>query len=335
MSVYIESPRDAYVPRNTTVSWRGAYDQTAYELMYKLKSESAWNTLGVVHSDSDSASLADICDRVERNGYSFREIHYRVKVYTTTKEDEETTTGVWYSDAYNLIFRPNERGKLMVRNGIQTVEIPLYDHNILDSDSKLNAKVNGDTVLAAPLVNSDHPLKSGLRVGVSGMTMDAAAGRPEFTETGIRANAYLSVYGSYYGYRMGTGYTTGYHYISYTEGPAFYENYWRYYYISGYYYVYSNALYYASGQYTYSQTGTYGYTVGYKFTQKYYTYYGTGTYYYSGYSAGWAPVFSYGSYLLGRGYYYYNVHGNEAYTYSYNYYYGARNTYRYSFYMGG
>ena len=335
MGLYIASPQDAYTLRNTNVSWQGVTGQTGYELMYRLKSASAWNTLGVVNSANAYASLAGICDKVESNGYAFNEIQYRVKVYTSVTNGGETTTGVWYSNACNLMFRPDTKAVLKAKKGEGTINIPLYEKSVLASGKKLNAKAGDSTVLAAPLVSTAHPLKSGVRLSVAGQTLDAAADTPVFTATGIGSNAYMTVSGSYYGYMVGTGSTTGYYYRSYVMGPDYYQSYWQYYYICGYYYVYSGALYYMSTQYTYSQTSGYTYYSGSNSKLGYYTYYRTGYYYYSGFSAGWIPVFTYGYYLSGSGYYYYYGSSRASYSYNYSYYYGANNTYSYSYYLAG
>ena len=335
MGLNILNPRDAYVARNTNISWSGIGGQVSYELMYKLKNSKTWNTLGVVNSEKESASLSGIFDRVESYGYSFTEIQYRVKVRTNMTFGDETETGIWYSDAYNLIFKPEEKATLKAKNGSDTILIPLFEQNAVSMPGKINARTDERTVLEAPLVEPDHSLKSGLKVNVQGRVFDVAKEKPDFEATGVYANAYITVAGSYYGYRMGTEYSTGYYYRNHTSGPGFYQTYRQYYYISSYYYVYNGTLYYSSAQYSYSQTGTYSYTVGYKQNVGYYTYYRTGTYYYSGFSAGWVPVFTYGSYLLGSGYYYYSVKTNESYTYSYNYYYQAGESYRYSYYLAG
>ena len=335
MGLSITSPQDAYVLRNTNVSWQGVTGQTAYELMYKLKSATGWNTLGVVYSADNTASLAGICDQVESNGYSFSEIHYRVKVYTTTSNGGETTNGEWYSNACNLIFKPDTSAVLHAKKGTQTVVIPLFDKNSLSQGKKLNAKAVSDTVLSAPLVGASHPLGSGIRVSVGGITHDVARDTPSFGSTGIGASAYMNVTATYYGYTAGTAPATGYYVRVYQMGPEFYTWTGTYYYIVGYYYVYNGATYYTCAQYTYSTPGCYTYYKSGNPELHYYTYYRTGYYYYSTISAGWLPVFTYGYYITNAGYYYYYGSNRETYNYNYSYTYGVNGSYGYSYYLVG
>ena len=335
MGLSITSPQDGYVLRNTNVSWQGVTGQTAYELMYKLKQASGWNTLGVVNSGNAYASLAGICDRVEAGGYSFSEIHYRVKVYTTNVNGGETTQGEWYSNACNLIFRPDTQATLKAKKGGYTVNVPLFEKSTLAAGGKLNAKAGGNTVLSAPLVGSGHPLSSGIKAKVSGTTLEAASDTARFAATGISANAYMTVSGSYYGYVVDTASATGYYTRYYQMGPDYYQFMGHYYYITGYYYVYNGALYYGSAQYSYRQTGAYNYTSGGNTNTKYYTYYGTGYYYYSDFSAGWLPVWTYFYYIQSSGYYYYYGSNNASYNYSYNYYRSVSGSYNYSYYLAG
>ena len=323
MGLLITNPQDAYALRNTNVSWQEPGGQTAYELMYKLKSDSSWNTLGVVNSSNAYASLSGIYDKVENSGYAFNEIHYRVKVYTKTTSGNETTNGEWYSRAYNLIFKPETKATLKARKGEDTINIPLFEKAVLATGKKLNANPDGMRELSAPLVREDHPLKSGVKVEALGEVLDAASDTPQFGATGIHGSAYMTVTGSYYGYTDATGYSTGYYNHNYVVGPEYDQAWDSYYYIGYFYYVYSGAAYNYYSQYTYTtHTGYYYYTR-------------TGYYLVSGFSAGYLPVWTTGYYLRSWGYYYRNMSYVVPYSYSYKYYYGMNKTYGYNYYMAG
>ena len=334
MGLFISSPKDAYVKKNTNVYWEGAHGQTAYELMYKLKNIPDWNTLGRVFSTENHANLSQIYERVETSGHSFSEIHYRVKVYTTEENEEETVEGEWYSEACNLIFKPDTRSSLNAKNGAHMIHIPLFEKSTLAAGAKLNARA-GNSELCAPLVNTAHPLSSGVRVTAGGQTLAAAYDEPVFTATGIGRNAYMAVSGRYYEDRTGTGYENQFYSGFYKLGPEYYENNWMYYYICRYYYVYNGAVYYIQGQYNYAQTKAYNYTSGYRYLTGYYIQYESAYYYYTAYSAGWMPVWTYGYYSGGSGYYYYYSFYEGYYNRSYRYEYSVGRSYNYRYYING
>ena len=108
MAVTITAPQSGYFDRTgaITVSWTNSITsppQTAYEIMYKLKTASSWSTLGRVTSTATSANLKPIYDAVSQDAVEF---YYKVVVYhdLATLSSGNKEGGVEHSAVYSIMF---------------------------------------------------------------------------------------------------------------------------------------------------------------------------------------------------------------------------------------
>lgn len=297
--------------------------QTAYEIMYKLKTETVWNTCGKVTSSNSSYDLTNLYDIAATlyTNIDLVEISYKVKGYYDSISDE--------SNIYTLIFSGSPVNYINIYNNGSTSQYPLFESINNSSLDTIKVSVN-DKVLLTPLVENDSALASRVLVRVTP------------TNTRSLVNSYVDIsgditYNNFQRYAYGEGTylvpfysqysylakSTAYSYISSTEKYSYqryytyysynttgynkyqtYYNYYTYYtyntytrysYVSGYsYYYYSaSATYgYVTGYSTYSytvSTSASGPTYGYKYQTVYstnngsYNTYSTGSYTYSYY----------------------------------------------------
>lgn len=293
MAVTITSPQSKFVSRSDanslTISWSCQYPQSAYEITYRQKGESAWSTFGKVTSTATSATINI------SNFNDFIEYHYRVISYAENKTSGSSVyNGSDTSAAYALMIVPDvQLGTLKVKYGDGMVEVPLYES--VQSPDKIKIQ-NRMTALIDQNLSASTPV----RVRENGETKTLAK-RPESLEnTGQYAYAYMtqkqqfsSSY-TYYNY-IGSNYT----YYNY-GGSGTYRYYFPYYtrytgyYMTGYYWKYSY-------RYGYRINYRYGYKARYYKVQYsvYYLWYDsrivtyyyynrlTGYYYYSRSSTGY------------------------------------------------
>jgi hypothetical protein len=327
--VTILSPKSVYVDNDNaetyTLNWQGTLSgQTAYEVLYKLKSSDIWLTAGKVTSTATSYDLRKVYDLL---GIDFAEISYKVLLYYTTQTtDNETTTGTEYSNTYSLIFNQGSVGSLNVWNGSEKKSYPVFDKVTNDNVALLNVKTK-DTVIKAPLVDDESPLKSDLKIRVAKDTTLSVANKDAsfhyYTPTSSDKFGDFYVYGRNYN-NTGTGTED-----AYATDTSYYYRDVQYYYISQYSYrykyvsSYSGAYYrlYLNGegvyQYTYDrqnyQISSYSYIDNPKLLNDQYTYSYMKVYHY-GYSNQYGSrSFSYqlyvttpvDNYVLGSGIYYY------------------------------
>ena len=323
MGLQINGTGDLYTTKNTNISWSGfTGTQVSYELQWKLKSSGSWNTCGQVNSSATTVSLLPIYNAAEVNGYAFKEIHYRVRVRTTANTNptnNEVTTGDWYSEAHNLIFKPSHSDTLSYKNGNSVITIPLFTKSEVNVARQLNVKKN-NSVISAPVVGNTHALSSNLKES----TGSVAKANPAFAATGIGRNAYMSVNGRYlyYYFYSGTAYAYDrtYAVLNYHQSYDYYS---------------SSTQYYTYGYYTYSYNVS-GYNMPGASYNEYYTYC-SGEYWKNDYSC--YKVYSVGS-RPAQAYYYipaYVASGSGATRGSYEShsgpFYGYYNVYRYDYYQ--
>lgn len=343
--VTILTPKSVYV-NNTdsstyTLTWTNdSYTgQYAFEILYKIKSDSTWLTTGKISSTVASYDLRNLHDLL---GIDLDEIQYRLVVYYKTTDEIETKD---FSDAayiYSLIFNSGSDEVLKIYDGNSTSEYPLFSEiknsNIQHVDIQTT---NGKKQL--PLVDSNSPIAGNAKIAIangSDGVKHFANSSPKFTydtsklTTYGTAQSYLneptyemssyeySVYNSYYTQKYdGRYYNTAYnsYYTSY-YGNKYYTSYRNNVDTSSYY---GNTAYYTtkSGYYTYYTYSSYLYQSGYY----HYRYYGAVGYGVTGqYYLGEAGIGRYGytAYYYGIGY------GNRP---SYLYAYAITRTYYYSY----
>lgn len=353
--VTILSPKSVYVDNNDSstyaLKWSGSMSgQTAYEVLYKIKSSDTWLTAGKVTSTATSYDLRKIYDLL---GIDFAEISYKVLLYyTTSSGTNETTTGTEYSNTYSLIFNQGSVGSLNVWNGSEKESYPVFDKVSNDDVALLNVKTK-DAVIKAPLVDDESPLKSDLKIRVAKDTTLSVANKDAsfhyYTPTSSDKFGDFYVYGRTYD-NTGTDSTTA----SKNDRYYYYYRAVRYYYITQYSYrydyvsSYSGAYYrlYLSGEGTYSYTydvrnyrsSTYRYVQNGRMLNDQYTYtyvrvysYGYGDKYGS-HSFQYVETFvgALSNYIEGTSVYYYKYASYSVYGYT-RYSYLQRVTVRYAY----
>ena len=237
MAVTITFPTSQIVDRSNgfTVSWTSDYPQCAFEVLYRLKGDTAWNSFGRTESTAQTVTY-------DASGYpDCTEYHYRVIVYadkTTTDDGETYYTGSDSSPAYSAIFVPNAQATMKVKGSTEMVEVPLYEGlNWEEPVLKVNA---GGKYLQAAMVSRTSPIQSAVALHVGGVVRSPAGKYATCEATGVDGETDLRVDQKYaYNYT---------YYVQYT------------YYYSG------SALYY------YTDSGTYSYTAQFVGTYTYNTY---------------------------------------------------------------
>lgn len=280
MAVTILSPTSQLMDRSggVTLSWQSDYPQSAYEVLYRRKGQTAWSTLGRVESAEHQTELdtAKFVDCVE--------YHYRVVCYAQETESDADTayTGSDTSPAYSLILAPSARAMLKVRGSTGMVEVPLYD-NLRGEGPELKVRLAAG-LGRAPLVERGAAMASSFSLR-TGQGIRAAAGRaarcedpgvPGATELDVRKRYYEA-----YEYQHEYKYRYQYRYTDAAGGVAYGTGY------NTFHYIYS---YYALGDY-----GVY--TGGYHIAYYWYTgsgvAYTTQPYQYSYYYLYWYDTYAY------------------------------------------
>lgn len=289
MAVTITSPQSQVVKGgNITFSWTSNYPQTAYEILWRKKGESAWNTFGRVTSSTQSTQL-------NSNSFElFVEYHYAIVVYADNASSGSSIyNGSDHSAAYSLIVVPSSDSIYMkISTGQGMVEVPFYINEFDESTTKRPvARADGSGIQGsiAGIVNVDAANASNARVRFNGETRALAKDTNiTFQPTGQSAYAYMQVRYSYSQNQTAYGYTK-----------------------------YTNTQY---QRYQYSAYGSYRYTHNYTYWAYAYVYKRdptTGKYYhyYKPYKASdWDYDYSYYRYYR-YGYTRYNTYGYSRYTY--------------------
>lgn len=199
MAITITAPQSGYFDRTgaITVSWTNSITsppQTAYEIMYKLKTASSWSTLGRVTSTATSANLKPIYDAVSQDAQEF---YYKVVVYhdLATLSSGNKEGGVEHSAVYSLMFHGSQIGTLKIQESSSvTREYPLFNGST--AAQKLNVRTTASATGTAPLVASGHPLAGrGKVITASGYTAFIGGSSPTFAASG------QTRYGYFYGYK--------------------------------------------------------------------------------------------------------------------------------------
>ena len=200
MAVTITAPQSGYFDRTgaITVSWTNSITsppQTAYEIMYKLKTASSWSTLGRVTSTATSANLKPIYDAVSQDAVEF---YYKVVVYhdLATLSSGNKEGGIEHSAVYSIMFHGSQIATLKVQETASLTQIyPLFNGSTTPT-AKLNVRTTSSATGTAPLVASGHPLAGrGKVITASGYTAFIGGSSPTFAASGQNR------YGYFYGYR--------------------------------------------------------------------------------------------------------------------------------------
>lgn len=301
------------------VRWSGQYDdyQTHYEIQYRLKSVSAWSTLGKVSSTAKEANLQEIANRLES---PFLEVCYRIVVYYDKNMTGERQVGYEYSNVYMIVYIPEYRSKLQEFDGNKIHTYPLYD-DIEDETIPFSmVQISETKTKKLPFLEANHALASKNTVNLATDTKKFAsnelnsyspiANGEGYQERIVSYTQYGVANDTFYGYyrpmithsNIEQSVPAGYGY-KYNTKPVYSYGYYRQYVSPTYYYWYT-------GYYKQVQMG---YVFGYIYNGSSYSnwYYVNDYYYY------------YGSYT-GR--------GNNGYYRYQSYYYLSRYTYyRYSY----
>lgn len=319
MGVIITSG-DKYTTKDTTISWTldAGRTQTAYRLEWKLKNDSSWNFLTKNLGSTQSASLASIYNAAEYSGYAFKEIWYRVRVWTRNDLDStnyltdsyEATEEV--SPAYNLIFKPTSVSNLNTPG----VTYPLFPDGNITTAAKVNTSVG-----QAPVVPNGHALSSNLKVNKGSYYGTVGKSNPSFVATGVGSSGYYekyehkgirditysdasapcTAYNYVYGYRQATYQYYDYSSLEYAPWLSsryyytIHHNYYDCYYYKQDTYSYDNWNYSSRGHYT-CPTSSDGYHYTYWWRIPIYAY---NYYYYAatyGFTMEWTTPYSNGSY---------------------------------------
>ena len=298
MAVTITSPQSQVVQRRTiTISWTPEYPQSAYEILWRRKGDSAWNTFGQVTSNATSATL-DLS-----NFTDFLEYHYAVVTYSNDATSGGSTyNGNDHSAGYSIIIVPGQfSGYLKIGNTTGMVEVPFYNQ---DSSARPVVKTSNSNTIGVVPLNEANATNAHIRVGseTKALAKDTAA----FAHTGQYAYAYMHIVGyenvQYNGYYMsGSGYyITGSGYYRYSASGSYrYKYYGGMTYYSVYRGTYKERYYYYRGvttvyAYRYVRYYTWGQRAYYGYRSQSYNYYGYRSY--NTYAA-------YTSYALYYGYY--------------------------------
>lgn len=280
MAVTITSPQSKFVSRSNasslTISWSCQYPQSAYEITYRQKGESAWSTFGKVTSTATSATINI------SNFDDFIEYHYRVISYAENKTSGSSVyNGSDTSAAYALMIVPDvQLGTLKVKYGDGMVEVPLYESVQSPDKIKIQNRMTA-------LIGQNLSASTSVRVRENGETKTLAKQPESLESTGQYAYAYMTqrylysynYYAGYYSYSYNAGYArqSKIYYYRYLISEHDYKDYayyykYRYYVIIGSvtqnYYGYRYRLAYSNYSYW-----TYYYDTRSRYRYYYYRYY--------------------------------------------------------------
>lgn len=304
MAVTITAPQSKFVSRSNagslTISWSCQYPQSAYEITYRQKGESAWSTFGKVTSTATSATINI------SNFDDFIEYHYRVISYAENKSSGSSVyNGSDTSAAYALMIVPDvQLGTLKVKYGDGMVEVPLYES--VQSPDKIKIQ-NRMTALIDQNLSASTPL----RVRENGETKTLAKQPESLENTGQYAYAYMT---------QKQHFSSSYTYYNYVSSNYTYYNYggsgtYRYYF--PYYTRYTG--YYMTGYY-WKYSYRYGYRINYRYGYKAQYYKVQYSIYYLWYDS---RIITYYYYNRLTGYYYYSRSST-----GYKYYYQTSTFYK-------
>lgn len=282
MAVTILSPTSQLVDRSggVTLSWQSDYPQSAYEVLYRRKGQTAWSTLGRVESAEHQTEL-DTTKFVDCVEY-----HYRVVCYAQEAVSDADTayTGSDTSPAYSLILAPSAKAMLKVRGSTGMVEVPLYD-DLRGEGPELKVRLAAG-LGRAPLVERGAAVASSFSLRAS-PGIRAAAGRtarcedpgvPGATELDVRKRYYEA-----YKYQHEYKYRYQYQYMDVAGGASYATGYETFHYIYSYYAlgdygVYTNG--YRIAYYWYTGSGIAYNTRAYQYVYYYTYWYGAYAYQY-------------------------------------------------------
>lgn len=281
--------------------------RSAYEIMYKLKTDTSWSTLGKVTNYSTTGITVD-AKEVGNKVVDFVEVYIRILVYYSDSgnvgKSDIVKNHIEYSSPKSIIFKPSSTGSLNIKRSSDILRLPSFTSIKNTGLQCLNIRRTSSQTVKIPLVDTTHPCATNVKVRVNSSTTKAlikSDATPSFSDSGIKGYGskiitpmYCATYTQFpayiqynYGTVKPTTYlvSTDYYYLEKAYYPLrlFYDS--RYYGggVYGNFYSYIGA--YANGNPVYVQGYIYfnGYNAYYyfnaysKITQKYYTAY---TYYY-------------------------------------------------------
>ena len=328
MAISITAPQSGYVDRSAgvIVSWTNSDSNlngkhTSYELQYKLPSETGWNTLGIINSAENSASLNEMFDAAENITYSdAKEYYYRVVLrYENVPSNFQNYTGVEYSDVYSIAFHGNKVGEVKNVNNVY----PIYE-DVIGTDA-LNVQLTEAQKGAVPLVDNSSGFAGKSKISVLGYTRSLATsyGGSSFSSRRGNASGYMTVERPFYTnmqyYNSSRNFTKGYNASNGQEYDIEAEDGFLYTKYTHSYYVRTDNPSYIGGTYNQNYISRYNTHYTYDYTSTTYP-----TYYKGYYYVGVTRV--YGGY---RAYYWYYEGGSgySRYFYRYKQYYYYKNYY--------
>lgn len=255
-----------YLDRNVAqnISWTNSDSQlnarqTSYEVQYKLKTASSWNTLGVKPSTATTINLVDIFNATGIQ-IDATEIYFRVKINYNqfTANDGNIVGGTEYSPVYSIMFHGTKIADLVIATSDSTtVKHPVYDS--IKGRKSLEVATSASSVGHVPLVEDGHILADSLTVATENSSSTAA------TKSLKAATGVYKYSANTGGYANGTFYRYNYRYYrhyTYYGTPQYYATYYKYYYTYAYRVHSGNTAQY---------TNTYKYYIS-SYTHYYYTY---------------------------------------------------------------
>ena len=317
--VTITSPKSVYVDNNDsstyTLKWTAVTGQTAFEVLYKLRTSDTWQTAGKILSTDTSYDLRQIYSLL---GIDFQEISYKLCVYTTVTSENVTSTGYEYSEVYQLIFNQGPSGELNIYSGGATTSYPVFSKVSNPNLEYLNINSNG--IKKIPLVPESSPLASKMAVktpkGIRFIAGKTTNIRDYYTSQGTPVGYFSAYVNQYYNTYTYYSYITSYRYYT---APNTYSSYsypsaYRYYTAPNTYGYYS----YVTSYRYYTAPNTYS-SYSYPSAYRYYTAPNTYGYYYyatGAYTSYKATIYSYYKYS-------YSFVNRTYVSWSYGYSYGA------------
>ena len=236
--VTITKPKSTYIKIGSSddsiLTWQSNISgQNAYEILYRLRGASSWNTTGKTVGTGTSYDLKNICNLLPGFEY-FKEIEYKVRLYHSTSNTSGALIGTDESDIYKLVFTGTPDSYLKVNGG---GSYPLFS-NVTNSGQKLKVRRTSSQTLQTPLIDTTNPLATNVRIKVETGIKTIPGTTPRFNPVSI-ANA--------------RGYWK-------QDAVGNYTYYTSYSYVNGYYYSnyqYSYNYSYRSGTYSYDYISSY------------------------------------------------------------------------------
>ena len=153
--VTITKPKSTYIKIGSSddsiLTWQSNISgQNAYEIMYRLRGASSWNTTGKTVGTGTSYDLKNICNLLPGFEY-FKEIEYKVRLYHSTSNTSGALIGTDESDIYKLVFTGTPDSYLKVNGG---GSYPLFS-NVTNSGQKLKVRRTSSQTLQTPLIDKN------------------------------------------------------------------------------------------------------------------------------------------------------------------------------------